>query len=126
MRYDNRKVKNWRSLETGETAGDLGWSTNDKFDYQQLDVMANAYWTLGAFTPYVGAGYTYYHVDFSGRWTNNIPLYGRINYDASFSNQNNFTALVGLDVDLGMNFKANIQGTFVSSTALTLGISYCF
>ena len=33
---------------------------------------------------------------------------------------------VALAGDLGMNFKANIQGTFVSSTALTLGISYCF
>ena len=74
----------------------------------------------------MGAGYTYYDVNFSGRWTNQIPHYGQVNYDASFSNQNQFTALVGLDVDLGMNFKANIQGTFVSSTALTLGISYYF
>ncbi len=126
MRYDNRKVKDWRSLETGETATDLGWGTDDKFDYWQLDVMANAYWTIGAFMPYVGAGYTYYDVDFSGRWTNANPFYGWVDYNASFSNKNNFTALVGLDVDLGMNFKANIQGTFVSSTALTLGISYCF
>ena len=35
-------------------------------------------------------------------------------------------ALVGMDADLGKNFKANIQGTFVSRTALTLGVSYCF
>jgi len=126
LRYDNRKVKNWRSLETGETAGDLGWATDDHLDYWQLDVMANAYWTIGAFTPYVGAGYTYYKVNFSGKWTHQIPFYGQVGYDASFSNENGFTALVGLDADLGMNFKANIQGTFVSSTALTLGISYCF
>lgn len=126
MRYDNRKVKDWRSLETGETASDLGWSTNDDFDYWQLDVIANAYWTFGALTPYVGAGYTYYDVNFSGKWTNANPFHGWVDYNASFSNENKFTALVGLDVDLGMNFKANIQGTFVSSTALTLGISYCF
>ncbi|MCF8142697.1 MAG: hypothetical protein K9N21_02125 [Deltaproteobacteria bacterium] len=126
MRYDNRKVKNWRSLDTGETAGDLGWATNDKIDFWQLDVIANAYWMMGAFTPYVGAGYTYYDVDFSGRWTHANPHVGWIDYGASFSNENNLTALVGLDVDLGMNFKANIQGTFVSSTALTIGISYCF
>ena len=126
MRYDNRKVKNWRCTDTKETAGDLGWSTNDKLDYWQLDILANAYWKIGAFTPYVGAGYTYYDVDFSGKWTHNIPFYGSVNYSASFSNENNFTALVGLDVDLGMNFKANVQGTFVSSTALTIGISYCF
>jgi len=126
MRYDNRKVNNWRSLETGETARELGWATDDDFDYWQLDVMANAYWSIGPFTPYVGAGYTYYDVSFSGKWTHEIPYYGWINYDASFSNENRFTALVGLDMDLGMNFKANIQGTFVSSTALTIGISYCF
>jgi hypothetical protein len=126
MRYDDRKLRNWRCLETGERAGDLGWSTNDKFDYWQLDVMANAYWTIGAFTPYVGAGYTYYDVDFSGKWTYQNASDIWINYDASFSNENNFTALVGVDVDLGMNFKANIQGTFVGSTALTVGISYCF
>ncbi len=126
MRYDNRKVKDWRSLETGETAGDLGWATDDQFDYWQLDLMANTYWTLGAFTPYVGVGYTCYDVNFTGKWTNEIPFYGQVGYNASFSNENMFTALVGLDVDLGRNFKANIQGTFVSSTALTLGISYCF
>jgi outer membrane protein W len=126
MRYDDRKVKDWRSMETGESARDLGWSTDDSLDYWQLDIMAHAYWTIGAFMPYVGAGYTYYHASFSGRWTLTNPFYGWIVYDASFSNENNFTTLVGLDVDLGMNFKANIQGTFVSSTALTVGISYCF
>ncbi len=126
MRYDNRKVKDWRCLDTGETAGDLGWTTHDAFDCWQLDVTANAYWTIGAFTPYMGAGYTYCDVDFSGRWTHANPYHGQVDYDASFSNDNKLTALVGLEVDLGMNFKANIQGTFVSSTALTIGISYCF
>jgi len=126
MRYDDRKVKNWRCTDTGETAAELGWSTNDKMDYWQLDILANAYWKIGSFTPYVGAGYTYYDVDFSGKWTHDNPIHGSVDYSASFSNENNFTALVGLDVDLGMNFKANLQGTFVSSTAITIGISYCF
>ena len=67
MRYDNRKVKNWRSGETGEFAVDLGWSTDDKLDFWQLDILANAYWKIGAFAPYAGIGYTYYDVDFSGR-----------------------------------------------------------
>jgi hypothetical protein len=74
----------------------------------------------------VGAGYTYYDVNFNGSWNNRIPFYGSVDYSASFSNENNFTGLVGLDVDLPMGFKANIQGTFVSSTALTIGVSYCF
>ena len=126
LRYDNRKVNNWRSEETGESASDLGWSTNDNLDFWQLDILANAYWKIGAFTPYVGAGYTYYDVNFSGNWIHEISYYGSVDYSASFSNENNFTGLVGLDVDLPLGFKANIQGTFVSSTALTIGVSYCF
>jgi len=126
MRYDDRKVRDWRSMETGESANDLGWTTDDRIDFWQLDVMAHAYWTIGAFTPYVGAGYTYYDASFSGKWTHASAYYGWVDYDASFNNENNFTAIIGLDMDLGMNFKANIQGTFVSSTALTIGISYCF
>lgn len=108
LRYDDRKVKNWRSLDTGETAGDLGWSTDDKLDYWQLDILANAYWKIGTFTPYAGAGYTYYDVNFNGKWTNSVPYYGRIDYSAPFSNENNFTA--PLDADLGMGFKASIKG----------------
>lgn len=126
MRYDNRRVKNWTSLENGETASDLGWSTRDEIDSWQVDAMASAYWALGPFTPYAGAGYTYYHVDLNGKWTLQSASNEWINYDSSFSNENKFTALAGVDVDLGMNFKASIQGTFVSSTALTLGFSYCF
>ena len=125
MRYDSRKVKNWRYLETGQTASALGWSTSDKIDYWQLDAMANAYWALGRFIPYIGVGYTYSHVDQNGKWTE-LSTDRWVNYDSSFSNENNFTAVAGVDIDLGMNFKANIQGTFVSSTALTVGISYCF
>jgi len=112
--------------ETGQTAAEIGWATDNKIDYWQLDVVTNAYWILGAFTPYAGAGYSYSQVDFSGRWTHEDPANGWVDYDASFSNENKFTALVGMDVDLGKNFKVNIQGTFVSRTALTLGISYCF
>lgn len=126
LRYDNRKVKDWRCTDTGETAAELGWTADDKLDYWQLDVMADACWTIGAFTPYVGMGYTCYDVNFSGKWTYDISYSGWVNYDASFSNKKKFTALVGLDVDLGTNFKANVQGAFVSGTALTMGISYCF
>jgi len=130
MRYDSRKVTDWRAVNEGIKASDLGWATDDKFDYWQFDALATASWTIGAFTPYVGAGYTYADVNFKGRWTYQGDLYvGRyrtVDYDGSFSNDNKFTGIVGLDVDLGMNFRAIIQGTFVSSTALTVGISYAF
>ncbi|MFH1243904.1 MAG: hypothetical protein V1689_16305 [Pseudomonadota bacterium] len=126
LRYDNRTVKNWRSLKTGQTAREIGWVTDDQIDYWQVDAIANVYWTLGRFTPYVGAGYSYYNVDYKGRWDHEVDWYGWVDYEASFSNENRFSALVGVDVDLGKNFKANVQGTFVSRSALTIGLSYSF
>jgi len=126
LRYDNRKVNNWRSIDTGETAAGFGWATDDNIDYWQVDAIASVYWDLGRFSPYVGAGYNYSKVNYTGKWTYEESAYGWVDYDASFSNQNNFSALVGFDVGLGKNFTANVQGTFVSSTALTIGVSYSF
>ena len=126
LRYDNRRVTNWKARDTGETAGDLGWSTDDEFDFWQFDAVASTFWDLGAFTPYLGAGYTTYDVDFQGMWTHSLDAHGWIRYDASFSNENKFSALAGVNVNLGEHFKVNVQGNFVSSTALTLGISYVF
>ena len=126
LRYDNRTVKNWRSLDTGETAPEHGWKTDDQIAYWQVDAVANVYWALGRFTPYVGAGYSYSDVNYTGKWTHTVGAHGWHDYDASFSNQNKFSALVGVDIDLGKNFTANVQGTFVSRTALTIGVSYSF
>ena len=91
MRYDNREVNGWRCLDTGESARELGWSTDDTVDYWKLDVTATAWWTVGAFTPYVAAGLTYDDVRFKGLWTHKNPLYGWASYDASFRNENNLT-----------------------------------
>lgn len=126
LRYDNREVKNWRNLETGQTASQLGWNTDDKLDYWQVDFVITTHWTIGAFTPYVGGGYSWSKVDFNGRWTNQAPGIGWVNFASSFENENKASALVGLDVDLGDHFKVNLQGTFISRTAVTLGVSYCF
>jgi hypothetical protein len=73
-----------------------------------------------------GAGYGYSDVNYKGKWTHEVGAYGWIDYDASFSNENKFSAPLGVDVDLGNNFTANVQGTFVSRTALTIGVSYSF
>ncbi len=126
LRYDNRTVKNWRSLTYGKTAAEFHWLTDDQMDYWQVDAIANVYWTLGRFTPYVGAGYSYYNVDYKGRWNLEVPPYGWVDYKGSLSNENNFTALVGVDVNVWKNLKANIEGTFVSRSALTIGVSYSF
>ena len=126
LRYDNRKVSDWKSEETGQSAGQLGWNTNDSIDYWQADFVLTAQWTFGAFTPYVGAGYSWYKVNHNGDWTNSDSRIGWIKYDSSFENSNPFSGLVGFDVDLGDHFKINAQGTFVSRTAVSLGLSYCF
>jgi len=126
LRYDNRKVKDWTSQETGQSAGQLGWNTDDSIDFWQADFVVTTYWTFGAFTPYVGAGYSYYKVSHDGKWTHNDPRIGWINYNSSFENDQNFSGLIGFDIDLGEHFKINAQGTFVSRTAVSLGLSYCF
>ena len=126
LRYDDRKVKDWQSQETGQSAGQLGWNTNDTIDYWQADFVLSTHWTIGAFTPYVGAGYSWSKVNFNGQWTHQDSRNGWIKYDSSFENSNNFSGLVGLDVDLWNHFKVNVQGTFISRTAVSLGLSYCF
>ena len=126
LRYDDRKVDDWQSQETGQSAGQLGWSTNDTIDYWQADFVLTTHWTIGAFTPYVGAGISWGEVNYDGEWTNSDPRIGRIKYESSFDNSNKFSGLVGFDVDLGDHFKINAQGTFISRTAVSLGLSYCF
>jgi len=126
LRYDDRKVKDWSSQETGQSAGQLGWNTDDTIDYWQADFVLTTHWTIGAFTPYVGGGISYSKVNYNGQWTNNDPRIGWIKYDSSFENSNKFSGLVGFDVDLGDHFKINAQGTFISRTAVSLGLSYCF
>jgi len=126
LRYDDRKVKDWQSQETGQSASQLGWNTNDTIDYWQADFVLSTHWTIGAFTPYVGAGYSWSKVNYEGEWTNQDSRIGWIKYGSSFENDHKFSGLVGLDVDLGDHFKINAQGTFVSRTAVSLGLSYCF
>jgi len=124
LRYDNRTVNSWKHITTGVTAEDDGTTTDDEIDYWQVDAVATVYYTIDMFTPYVGAGYSYSDVKEKGRWTQSDGSWD--DYDASFNNENKVSALVGIDVDLGKSFKANLQGTFVSRTALTIGISYDF
>jgi len=125
LRNDNRDVHNWKELDTGLTAEALGWNTHDEIDYWQVDVVTSLSWNMGRFAPYVGVGYNYSHIHVTGSWAHSS---GTISYDddGSFSNKNKFTALAGFDVEIGKNFTLNLQGTFVSSTALTLGVSYVF
>ena len=54
------------------------------------------------------------------------PYNGWVNYSASFQQREQFHGPVGRGHGSGMNFKANIQEAFLSSTDLPAGISYRF
>jgi hypothetical protein len=67
LRYDDRKVFNWQNTSAGYNADEY-WATDDHLDYWQVDFTISGSWSMGAFTPYLGVGYTYGEADFSGDW----------------------------------------------------------
>jgi outer membrane protein W len=123
LRYDDRDVHNWKEMGTGQRAEDLGWKTHDEIDYWQMEVVASLYRNMGSFTPYIGVGYDYSHIHVTGNWAHSSSSTSYED-DASFSNDNKVGVWVGFDMGIGENFTASLQGTFVSSTAVTLGVGY--
>ncbi len=120
LRYEHRDEQ--RPLVNGAPM------TLERFDYQaeyqQVDVAAALYQRLGAFTPYVGLGYDWARFEFSGTFGMVADYTG--SGDFSTTNQDNLAALAGLDFALGSNFSFNLQGSFVSQTALALGLTFLF
>jgi hypothetical protein len=124
MRYDNREVDDWRI--DGETAdAKMGYSTDDSADFYQLDGVVTLYWKRGRWTPYLGAGLTYWEMSYEGKWHNAANGAG-IDYDATLKNNNRFTALAGFEVELGQGFKLNLEGVFVGRTEIGLSLGYAF
>ncbi len=58
LRYSNRTVKDWKNL-TREFQADSSWTVDDMLDYWQIDLLLTAFWPIGAFTPYAGAGWSW-------------------------------------------------------------------
>lgn len=123
LRYDNRDVHNWKEIDSGQTAEDLGWKTHDEIDYWEMDVVASIYRDMGRFTPYIGVVYDYSHIHVTGNWAHSASSTSYED-DASFTNENKVGIWVGFDMGIGENFIASIQGTFLSSKSVTLGVSY--
>ncbi len=120
LRYDSRKEEN-----LSVNGAPLGLDTFDyQADYQQVDVAAALYQKLGAFTPYAGLGYNWAQFKYSG--TSSIAGDFSASSDFSSDNKNNLAALAGVDFALGNSFSLNLQGSFVSRTAITLGLTYLF
>ena len=125
LRYDNRSVEDWKNL-TRAFQADSSWIADDKLDYWQVDLMITAYWPIGVFTPYAGAGWSYAQAEFSGTWRDKSTPDISINYDATLNNEDVLAAIAGLNLDLGEHFSVNLQGTFIARTTLTVGLSYNF
>lgn len=125
LRYDNRRVADWENTSTGLKADDY-WTTDDRLDYWQVDATATLYWRQGLFTPYIGGGWSYSAARFSGRWTELSNPDSFVNYESTMYNRDQFTALAGLVVEPVKGLKVMIQGSFLSRTELTAGLSYTF
>ncbi len=126
LRVDDREVEGWRSVETGETAGELGWSTDDRLDLWQADLLVIAAWASDPVAPFVGVGYSTCDVSFDGRWTHQDAAYGTVAYSASFGSESTLAAVAGLDVALGERLAATVQASFASGTSASLALSYRF
>ncbi|MBI4797190.1 MAG: hypothetical protein HY794_00305, partial [Desulfarculus sp.] len=109
LRYDDRKVAEWKDITNGERAQGP-WDITDKINYYwQTDLVATAYWSCGKFTPYVGGGISYNEGRYTGKWTTNSTNPTTIDYDANLRSNDIVTALMGLDYNLGRNFLLNMQ-----------------
>lgn len=127
LRFDNRSVDNWRFPNNNNiTAAQDGWRTDDHLDYWQLDFVATAYWKLDRFTPYIGAGYSYGEYTYDGNWVDVDDPKNTKEFESNFHAQHRFTSIVGFDFDIIEKLSLNVQGTFVSRTAITAALTYGF
>ena len=126
LRYDDRKVSEWKQTSGPTYDAESLYYVQDEIKYYwQTDVVATAYWTCRQFKPYVGAGVSYSEAKFTGSWTNNAGT-SRTDYDYYVRNNDVLLTLVGCDVNLGCNFKLNLQADFIARDQVSLGLSYNF
>ncbi len=125
LRYDNRTADDYY-CSSGGFSGSTDYDISGEVDYWQVDVYIIASRTWGAFTPYVGVGYSYGEMDYSGHWILKEDRSEYIDYDATVKNDDVFAALCGVDVSLGQGFSLYLQGTFVARTSLSLGLAWSF
>lgn len=124
-RYDNRDLHDWENTTQGYSASDY-WSTDDQIDFWQVDVNLVAYWRYQNFTPYVGAGWSYYRFNLSGRWTLTDDESQYIDYDGASTNNVPVSALVGFDFQIAPNMSAGLRAVLASRSEIWFGVGYQF
>lgn len=126
LRFDDRKLKDWRNESAGYDASDQ-WTTQDKIDYYwQAEVLARMSWSLGRFTPYVGAGWSHAEAKYSGSWTGTGGNGGWIDYQAQMVGQDELLTTAGLEVALWRNLNLSLEGRFLAQTEAGLGLNWSF
>ena len=119
-RYDDRDIGTL-SYNGGQNTAT---SSDDTIDFWRFDGSAALYYKIGGFVPYVGALYSYSESKINFDWT----------YADGYQQTSNFTgkvkdsvgALVGVAWDINQHFALNLQGVFITRTAVSLGVSYAF
>lgn len=122
FRYDDRKASDWQNNSMGYQA-DSDWVTDDKLDYWQVDLDAVMLFKLGMVTPYLGLGWSHAEAKLSGRWS--APGV-QVDYDSKMKSKEELGALAGLALELGRGFSLNLQGEFITRTAVSLGVTWTF
>lgn len=121
LRYDDRKVENWRNTTRGYDA-DSYWNTDDKLDYWQVDLQASLYWPLGAVTPWAGLIFSHAEADLTGRWNGLTSL----SYDSTMKTKDDLGAAWGLDWLINQHWMLNLSGVLAARTSVSLGLRYLF
>lgn len=119
-RYDDRDIGTL-SYNGGQNSAT---SSDDTIDFWQFDGSAALYYKFGGFVPYVGALYSYSESNINFDWT----------YADGYHQKSDFTgktkdsagAMVGVAWDINDHFALNLQGIFITRTAVSLGVSYAF
>ncbi len=125
LRYDDRPLKDWRDTSAGYNAGQQ-WNTDDHISYWQVDLTTRLRWSLGRWTPHLGAGWTQARTQYDGQWTGGGKYQGRIDYQADSTGQDQFLGLAGLALELRPGLSLGLEASFLARTETTLGLAWEF
>ncbi len=118
LRFDGRRqAPTW----------DIGQARDFKMDNWRADLEMVGAWRLGAFTPYLGAKYSYSEVKIYGDVTSirdGLTWVTHSEYTAH--NRDQFGGLAGLAWDIGHGLRLNLQGDYLSDLTVSLSLTYRF
>lgn len=126
LRFDDRKIKDWRNDSAGYDASEQ-WSLADKINhYWQAEILARMSWSIGRFTPFLGAGWSHAEAKYTGSWTGGGRYAGTVDYTAQMVNQDELLTTAGVEVALWRNLNLTLEGRFLAQTEAGLGLNWSF